>query len=54
MADGGWRKISLDLLAARLFPAADISERLLAIDNLEQLSSIAVEEGITGLLTNEV
>jgi DNA polymerase II small subunit len=54
MADGGWRKISLDLLAARLFPAADISERLLAIDNLDQLISIAVDEGITGLLTNEV
>ena len=54
MADGGWRKISLKLLAAQLFPAADISERLLAIENLDQLISIAVDEGITGLLTNEI
>lgn len=54
MADGGWRIISLKLLAAKLFPAADISERLLAIDNLDQLISIAVDEGMTGLLTNEI
>ena len=54
MAGGSWRKISLDLLAAQLFPAADISERLLANDNLDQLISIAVNEGITGLLTNEI
>jgi len=54
MADGGWRIISVKLLAAQLFPAADISERLLAIDNLDQLISIAVDDGITGLLTNEI
>jgi DNA polymerase II small subunit len=54
MADGGWRIISLKLLAAKLFPAADISERLLAIDNLDQLISIAVNEGISGLLTDEI
>ena len=54
MADGNWRIISLKLLAAKLFPAADISERLLAIDNLDQLISIAVDEGITGLLTGEI
>ena len=54
MAGGNWRIISLKLLAAKLFPAADISERLLAIDNLDQLISIAVDEGITGLLTDEI
>ncbi len=54
MADGSWRIISLKLLAAKLFPAADISERLLKIDNLDQLISIAEDQGITGLLNDEI